>query len=773
MGASPSAVRIKVVECPPRPSAAALEDDVVCRAYYTAMDEEGARLTRGVGRKIDILPRCRMQAWRRDDPRCLAEILVFDDAYYEAKRRLTHAIEKGIRYFPTAYEGEWSVDGVPEGFGALLYSNGDCYIGEVECGCPWGLGMLIINGHDTDGLALSIGTFEAGRLQDDSLNITLAAHPGSSERPLVVARRGGREIEDRAGLCGKEDDEGYWYHYDYNHLLASVVEAAEGCQAALRQDCRQEEAWEDIIPHHLIIVEGPSSGSPRIELILAEDGTPKRLSDRTLLARLHAFDADAASFCVRLVPLPAAPPKGVIHLRNNITVKRYSAWVNCLTRLCRMPTDDDDDAADVVKIYGVYRHSGGSFYLVTQCFLDADGRPLDDIHRVSTAIANEGDKRDELGEEWYGKAITRGNSVNTDADYALIFTYRLSTALQYVHHHGGVTFNGQLSFRDILIREAKDGLRVTPTVRAADYYLDTAALLSDTSSCLPPLLACPETLHDAGGPSIYRTWAPETVLQACFGPDLTAALMALLHPEGGEGPQTGQASDVWSLAAIAHYLSWSPVVAAETSVVDEDGVAVGREGGNAAFKDWEQPVEQLSLAQWSGLLAVLPRARHAGDRRPPSLLLAYDDGRRLKEQNDRMKHILNTGGEVEGLPLARRAAPDSDEGEGSAVLETSKEILEDIVRRVTLHSGDPDGRPSLSSLVEFIKKNMPAVDVASATLRKHYRLKAPVSEVSESATASAYDDNLRKVMDTTAATASRISSKLGESSTKFFSSFVG
>ncbi|KAF4698243.1 hypothetical protein FOZ63_021367, partial [Perkinsus olseni] len=88
------------------------------------------------------------------------------------------------------------------------------------------------------------------------------------------------------------------------------------------------------------------------------------------------------------------------------------------------------------------------------------------------------------------------------------------------------------------------------------------------------------------------------------------------------------------------------------------------------------------------------------------------------------------------------------------------------------------GRPSLSSLVEFIKKNMPAVDVASATLRKHYRPKpqegeAQVPEESESATASAYDDNLRKVMDTTAATASRISSKLGESSTKFFSSFVG
>ncbi|KAF4740550.1 hypothetical protein FOZ63_029315, partial [Perkinsus olseni] len=721
-------------------------------------------------------------AWRRDDPRCRAEILVFDDAYYEAKRRLTHAIDKEIRYFPTAYEGEWSVDGAPEGLGALLYSNGDCYIGEVECGCPWGLGMLIINGHDSEGIALCVGTFKAGRLQDDSLSITLAARPGSSERPLVVARRGDREIEDRAGLCGREDDEGYWYDYDYNHLLSSVVEAAEGSQEALRQDFRQE-AWEDIIPHHLLIVEGPSSDSPRIELILTEDGNPKRLSDRTLLARLHAFDADAASFYVRLVPLPSAPPKGVIHLRNNITVKRSSAWVNCLTRLCRMPTDDDA-AADVVKIYGVYRHSGGSFYLVTQCFLDADGRPLDDIHRASTAIANEGDKRDELGEEWYRKAITRGNSVNTDADYALIFTYRLSTALQYVHHHGGVTFNGQLSFKDILIREGRDGLRVTPTVRAADYYLDTAALLSDTSSCLPPQLACPETLLDVGGPSIYRTWAPETVLQAFFGPVLTAALMALLHSEGGEATQTGQASDVWSLAAIAHYLSWSPVVAADTSVVDddEDGVAVGREGGNAAFKDWEQPVEQLSLAQWSALLAVLPLTRPAGDRlrRPPSLLLAYDDGRRLKEQSDRIKHILNTGGEVEGPPHdARHAAADAgDDEEGSAVLETSKEILEGLVLRVTMHSGDPDGRPSLSSLAEFIKKNMPAVDVASATLRKHYRPKpqqgeAQVPEVSESATASAYDDNLRKVMDTTAATASRISSKLGESSTKFFSSFVG
>ncbi|KAF4708568.1 hypothetical protein FOZ62_010750, partial [Perkinsus olseni] len=345
----------------------------------------------------------------------------------------------------------------PEGLGALLYSNGDCYIGEVECGCPWGLGMLIINGHDSEGIALCVGTFKAGRLQDDSLSITLAARPGSSERPLVVARRGDREIEDRAGLCGREDDEGYWYDYDYNHLLSSVVEAVEGSQEALRQDFRQE-AWEDIVPHHLLIVDGPSSDSPSIELILTEDGNPKRLSDRTFLARLHAFDADAASFYVRLVPLPSAPPKGVIHLRNNITVKRSSAWVNCLTRLCRMPTDDDA-AADVVKIYGVYRHSGGSFYLVTQCFLDADGRPLDDIHRASTAIANEGDKRDELGEEWYRKAITRGNSVNTDADYALIFTYRLSTALQYVHHHGGVTFNGQLSFKDILIREGRDGLR--------------------------------------------------------------------------------------------------------------------------------------------------------------------------------------------------------------------------------------------------------------------------------------------------------------------------
>lgn len=100
--------------------------------------------------------------------------------------------------------------------------------------------------------------------------------------------------------------------------------------------------------------------------------------------------------------------------------------------------------------------------------------------------------------------------------------------------------------------------------------------------------------------STYRTWAPETVLQVVYTPPLTAALMTLLRP-GQEAPQSGPSSDVWCLAAITHYLSWAPVVAVNTPEDDDDdeGSQVGREGGNAVFKEWEEPSEGLTRAQVS------------------------------------------------------------------------------------------------------------------------------------------------------------------------------
>lgn len=323
----------------------------------------------------------------------------------------------------------------------LLYSNGNCYIGEVQCGCPWGLGLLISD-ENKEGLRVCLGTFRKGSLVGEDPRVVMVSNPRPSEVPLVVVGRG-------------DDDDG-WYDYDYRALLRSVVEA-EGRQWGDTEEEQEEESWEDIIPRELLILSGPPSDSMRTILM---SSTTARLSSQSFVGMLHTphGEEEEGDVCVRLVPLPSAPPHGRIHLGGDITIKRSTAWVNSFTRLCRI-SSRDDAAIDVVKIYGAYKAPDGNFYLATQCFVDANGRPLNDIKRASTVMASERKKKAEMTDEEYKNSARLGNTTNSDSDYVLIFTYRLCKALECLHRHGGVSYNGQLSFGDILFREGKEGLR--------------------------------------------------------------------------------------------------------------------------------------------------------------------------------------------------------------------------------------------------------------------------------------------------------------------------
>lgn len=73
-------------------------------------------------RNGSLLPKCRLQAYRKDSPNWRAELLVFDDDYYRL-RSSGVGVEMEAQ-FPIAYEGEWSVEGVVVGGWEIVYGEG-------------------------------------------------------------------------------------------------------------------------------------------------------------------------------------------------------------------------------------------------------------------------------------------------------------------------------------------------------------------------------------------------------------------------------------------------------------------------------------------------------------------------------------------------------------------------------------------------------------------------------------------------------------------------